>query len=600
MAGKWNKNDLEKKVRELFKLKKAPSAVSVLDLEAKQLRVLCAEKRGSRMRVARYEEATLEWGPTAKEKEMGAALAKKLKELKIHASGVIWGVPRSEVMLRQMTVPFVEKEGEIASMIHFQITRDLPFRPEDAVIDFSINTAFEVAAKASSEDGQEKEKKAQKQLEVTVAVVPRLVVSHYQEITRAAGLKLLGLGFQSSARVESLRYCGLIQEKASAVSLLLSVTPETSVIEVAKEGHLVFSREASVGVGSVENSAEQETQRIEEITTETVRCLHAYEQDDLHGQINRIFVTHFGKKTGLVIDSLRARIKLAGIEVVEYHPAELLSLKDPLKVSGFALAGEAGLAAGFLEKERLSLDFLNPKKPAVADTGKTRQAVLGAVAFILVLILFFVIRGHVIKVHTAQRDAVQAEFTKLSKNQTLWRQNIIQALSLRTWQSGQRQWLDQLATLSSLLPEATDLYVTSFSTGSRSNMVLSVRASASDVITKLDAQLRQAGYQLKAPAITPVSGRSGYGFQTSMELVLPSKKAVDLGQLEPVAQRPQDDISMMSSQERKELNQKAAAAQAEAKKENPPPQTNMQGPPQERQRKNPNGRARQQQRKGDR
>ena len=174
--------------------------------------------------------------------------------------------------------------------------------------------------------------------------------------------------------------------------------------------------------------------------------------------------------------------------------------------------------------------------------------------------MFFMIRSHVLKTRMAELAEVQEEVNTLSKNQNLWRQNIIQALSLRAWQSGELHWLDHLAVLSTLLPDSQDLYVASFSTGARSNIVLSIRATRSDIIAKLDAQLREAGYRLKTPAITPVSGRSGYGFQTSMELLLSPGVKPDLETLSMAPERPQEDISLMSAQQRREMNQKAAQA----------------------------------------
>ena len=88
--------------------------------------------------------------------------------------------------------------------------------------------------------------------------------------------------------------------------------------------------------------------------------------------------------------------------------------------------------------------------------------------------------------------------------------------------------------------------------------MLSVRATRSDVITKLDAQLREAGYRLKSPAIIPVGGKGGYAFQTTFELLLPnSKESPDLESLNAPPARPEDDISTMPVQERREMMKKA-------------------------------------------
>ena len=70
--------------------------------------------------------------------------------------------------------------------------------------------------------------------------------------------------------------------------------------------------------------------------------------------------------------------------------------------------------------------------------------------------------------------------------------------------------------------------------------------------------LREAGYRLKSPAIIPVGGKGGYAFQTTFELLLPnSKESPDLESLNTPPARPEDDISSMPVQERREMVKKA-------------------------------------------
>lgn len=559
MIGKFNKNGSLIKLQELFKVKKAPSSVVVLDIDDRWVTLLCASKgigSGAKaVKFTRYEEFELELPENPKEKDIGAALSRKLKELRISNGNVVLGIPRSEVMLRQMLIPCVENEGEVASMIHFQITRDLPFRPEDAVIDFSINGTIETHLPPENTAEKEKGKgSVQKQLEVTVAVVPQILVSHYQEIAKAAGFKLIALGFESASRAVALS--DMVPPSVSSGSMmLLSAAKSTVTIDISKGGRLVASREATLGP---RNTEDQFKEWQEQLVMETMRCIHSYEQDDFHGLINRIYVTRFGSETQRLVDALCEKVDSSDILVEEFAPAKTILLKDAVIKNESNIVLTSGFASELLNNGKLSLDFLNPKQPSISDSGKTKQMVLGIVTLLLVFLMFFVIRSHVIQVRMAEKDAVQQQITKLSKNQPIWRQNILQAVSLRTWQKSENYWLDHLAVLSSLLPSAQELYVTSFSTGSRSNIVLSVRATRSDVITKLDAQLREAGYRLKSPAIIPVGGKGGYAFQTTFELLLPNtKESPDLESLNAPPARPEDDISTMPVQERREMMKKA-------------------------------------------
>lgn len=609
MAEQVKKETLQEKLQRILKRKRGISSVMVLDLDEKRLGILLASKHsGGRMRITRYEEVELGMESSIHEKDdaqLGMVIAKKLKELKIREKNVVFGVPRSEVMLRQLMIPYVEKEGEVASMIHFQIARDLPFRVEDAVIDFFVDAVSEMPQlplESEEEKAKESEdRKPKRQMEVTVAVVPNMVVARYQKVAQAAGLNFIALGFESFARIECLRYCGLVPKDDKKAVLMLSMTANTAVIDIQQGGHLIFSREASLSQESGKKSAteeiEEQAEHIEQITTETVRCLHAYEQDELHGQISKIYITNFGDKTALLMDALRARTMLAGIEVSEFSPSVLLRLGDAEKWNGLVVASTCGLAASVIEQGRLDIDFLNPRKPASPDSGKTKQAVMVAVIVLLFFCMFFMIRSHVLKKGTEECAVLQQQVNELSKKQGLWRQYVVQALSVRSWERGERHWLDHLAKLSSLLPDAENLYVSGFSTGTRSNIVLSLRASQSDVITKLDAQLREAGYRLKSPAMTPISSRSGYGFQTTMELIYSGKEKPNLEELGAVSIRPKDDISLSPVKGQRELMQQAAQKAKEESQKAAATDNVQKRPPEQGKAGNPAAKGQQQQRR---
>jgi Tfp pilus assembly PilM family ATPase len=133
--------------------------------------------------------------------------------------------------------------------------------------------------------------------------------------------------------------------------MLLSVTEDTVILDVVKGENLVFSREASLKESAPnQKDKKQEEERIEQITTETVRCLHSYEQEDLQGQISKIYVMNMGTETAQVLDSLRARTQTAGIGVEEFNPAELLQLKNKENLILFLLLRWSGWLQEFWRK----------------------------------------------------------------------------------------------------------------------------------------------------------------------------------------------------------------------------------------------------------
>src|SRR5205085_11724459 len=105
------------------------------------LRVVQVAPRGTRSAVTRIFAEKLELPADADRADpslVGKEIARILSRLRIKPGAVVMGVPRALVVLRSLSLPVIEDVKELASMIHFQISKDLPFRLDDAVIDFTV------------------------------------------------------------------------------------------------------------------------------------------------------------------------------------------------------------------------------------------------------------------------------------------------------------------------------------------------------------------------------------------------------------------------------------------------------------------------------
>src|SRR5262245_30829170 len=110
-----------------------PSQVTALEVDGPVLRVVQTVPRGSQATVTRLLAAALELHADADRTDplvMGAAIARALTQAGLRPGSVVMGVPRAQVVLRTLTLPVMEDISELASMVHFQISRDLPFRLE--------------------------------------------------------------------------------------------------------------------------------------------------------------------------------------------------------------------------------------------------------------------------------------------------------------------------------------------------------------------------------------------------------------------------------------------------------------------------------------
>ena len=110
---------------------KAPAPTAVLDFDSRTLRVVLAG--GARVVAAPLAFATEadRVDPVA----LGGVLAKALEQLKLKPGPVVMGLPRAQVVLKTLLLPVIADVSELASVVHLQVGRDLPFRLADAVVE---------------------------------------------------------------------------------------------------------------------------------------------------------------------------------------------------------------------------------------------------------------------------------------------------------------------------------------------------------------------------------------------------------------------------------------------------------------------------------
>lgn len=518
--------------------------VTAIDLDGDKLRVVQAVRQGGRVRFTRYAATDLRF-PGANDGEptsgaRGEAIRGALRELEVRSRSVVIGLPRAQVMLRTLDLPSATGPGEVASMVHFQVARDLPFPAEEAVIDFMVlPESSRLGAPEGAGGGAGRTR-------VLAAVVRRELLAEYQDLARAAGVKLAGLGLRSLANARCLDLCRLAPEDRCVA--MISLRAEEVIFDVLLDRTLVFSRVGPVrrpGAGSDEGDPGEGTsgEYLDAVVLEAVRGLHNYEGLEGHGRVTRFIVAGSTGAEAAVTAALQERFGIAGTRL---DLAEVTGLQR-LEGNGATGAQAAfGLAHGALDPGGLPFDFLRPKRPpAPRDPGRLRTlgAIAGA-AFLLLAVV--VVRARLVNNRQADRAALQEQLNLAERNAKSYRLARGQATTVRTWEGEGRGWLDHLAFLSSLLPPSPELYVTSISTGSKNTLNLAVKVRSGEILNRLDGALRAAGYAVRPSAITPANDRHGYRFQANLELEAPAGMEVDLRALQ-VPDRPADDASLTQS-----------------------------------------------------
>jgi Tfp pilus assembly PilM family ATPase len=470
-----------------------------------------------------------------------------LGSLDLKPGTVVMGIPRGLVFLRTLSLPKPGTPAELAAMVHFQVSKDLPFRPEEAVIDFQCHERPASPAPPALLGGPATESArdqppATEKVDVLVAVVKKELVRHYQRMAEAAGLKLAALGLDSYANVRGLEACQ--PNCAPRTVALVTLRQEEVIIDVIARGTLVFSRTAPLAAAAAaEGEPEPKPEKagiIESITIETVRSLHNYQGLERHEPVEEILVVGAQRGEAAIVKALELGCHL---------PCRLLdpagALGSSVEHSEYSAGGLTvlGLALGAQDQKPWPFDFLRPKRPPAPRNRRREILIRAAAAAAILLCALWGIRAVLISKRVKVRDNLQAQIKAVAGDRQGYRETRLRAKALQDWLADKREWLDHCAYLSEVLPGCDDVYVSSISAGARGVLHLSIQARSGEILAGIDKRLRQAGYELKPLAVTPFSDRYGYSFASNLELTLPPKLKIDLAALK-VTERPADDGSL--------------------------------------------------------
>lgn len=511
---------------------KLPAQATALEFDSRSLRVV--QPGLSRVAVAPLNlPADADRADAA---VLGAALAKALEQLKLKPGPVVMGLPRAQVVLKTLLLPVIADVNELASVVHLQVGRDLPFRLSEAVVDFQVLRQITPPAPkpdATAKPGAEAPATPPPKLEVLVAVARREAVEFFQRVASAAGLKLVALGLLPNASARGVEACRAV-ERGQAYALV-SLRPDEVSIDVACDHAVPFSRGATVK--PAEPGAPDAF--VTAATIEVVRSLHGYGGQGATGAPAKILVTGATGHETAFVAALASRMN-SPVALLEMAP---LNLPGDSRDAAAGATAAIGLALGYADAGGLPFDFLNPKRPAVPRDLRRIKILAGVAAAAALFMLVAGVRAWLVGQRQAVLDAVTAEAVAAEKNRPAYRRVISQAAVVNEWVGGERDWLLHYAHLTAVLPRSEEIFLTSFAVSGPGALRLGVRAKSGEILAKVEKQLRAAGYEVKPLAITPGTDKNGYEFQSTVELAVPGKLKIDLGKLKPPA-RPADDASL--------------------------------------------------------
>ena len=516
----------------LDKLKKfssGPRRFVAVDFDGRQLRVVHAERVGDRTRVLKLAAVAMPEGYDVEDpKDIGRLLAATLKDMRLKNVGVLMNVTRAEAVLKPVSLPPGAPQAELAGMVQFQVEKELPFRAEEAVVDFTVESHYDVDSIQSADTPAPG-------VAVLVGAVRLPVVDHYRQIAEAAGVQMLRLGLRPYANMRCVDAC--TKRRSGETVMIVHFGADETEIDMLVGNSLSFSRSVVAKI-PIDGEPHQLAQSVRTVAAEVVRSVQSFQAVERSFTIDAILVAGGTGVEAVAGEELATRL---GAPYQLFNPTAALGLGEVENPSAFISA--LGLAIGHRGADQLPFDFLNPKRPPVQRNWPKIAAIAGAAVFLLFLSVGVTAGTLRLNRKAAAVASEREKYDKQAERKRDLAKDADRVKRITEWQDERRGWLKQWVYISSLFPSCSDAYVNSLKTSSDGSLTFTVNARESKIITEIGERLTEGGYSFQPGRLATTKDAFGYPYSADVRVFVDADMAVDLTSVKPVP-RPEDDDSI--------------------------------------------------------
>jgi Tfp pilus assembly PilM family ATPase len=499
-----------------------------VDYDSRQIRVVQAERSpGGGVKILKLAATELPEGTSAEDPQvMGGLLRQTIDRMRASRGPVLMCVPRGQSVLKPLVLPRAASVGELAGMVQYQAEKELTFRPSEAVVDFTLESHY--GAEGPPEEAAEGE-------HVLVAAVRQPVVDFCRAMAKAAGLNLVALGMRPYANLRCVET--YTRRSADARVAVVHITADESEIDIFYSGGVSFSRPAVIKVppAGAEPDAGNAAQSV---VTEVTRSLHSYLGVEREHKIDAVLVAGGTGIEPRVAAELHRRL---GVTAETFDPGQALGVTEG-GTSASAFVSALGLAVCYADGVGLPVDFLHPKEaPVLRD--KRKLMVVGVAAGLAMLVGgVFLVGATKYWAAKSNLDSLKARYQKLEIDNKPVTVLVKRVDTVELWQKSGRDWLDQWAYLSGILPPCTETYLTGMNSTPDGTIVLKVKTTTPDVLDEMGECLTDGGYSFKPGQVGTQTDPYNYKYATIITVKVAPNMKVDLASLPEIA-RPENDGS---------------------------------------------------------
>jgi hypothetical protein len=485
-----------------------------IDWEQKQLCGLVADVGSGSVRVSKCFTLTWPDGLTPAESpvEAGEWLKKELRELGISNKEAIVTVPREDAVVRHLELPS-SPDSDLPDLVRFQASTKSAMSLDKLYLDYLH------LPQRDDFEGRD----------VLMTTVTKEAANTIQSVLLTAGIKLTSLGLapvaisELIARIESV-------EAPNHGEATLVIGRHSNRVEIAifRDRHLLLAHSTRLV------SDDAEDQQIQSILTETSRSFVAL-QKQLHDiKIGRAWILGSEEETQALVSKVKMRTSISTIVTDDCE----VSYADPLAAPNVKLvasnvsgnralyAGPIGQLLSMSGSTVQSVDFLHPRKKAVAKDTRKLKAVVAAVAVIVLTGIGFGVRYYVLKNYDAAIQTIEiankATTKKIDRKET----TLVTYQAVSKWKDANVNWLDQANELSAIFDGTDRYYLNELrfdqGTGSYLGRVIANGAAKTDddVYALIDRIEMKNSHDIVSKAVPKESRDSRYEYKLQIEMNL--------------------------------------------------------------------------------
>ncbi len=403
----------------------------VIDLSRHRLRVVSAEWGHGRLQVKRTISQDLPDDLDRDDPEaVGQWLSSQLKDSGIAGDRAVFALSREYVALKRMTLPTIDAV-ELPDMTRLALQRELPFDPEEAVIDFLPLS------------------RGESDTTVLAVAVPESVLAYTRSLARAAGLKIQRVSLRGLGAAMLIEAEDHDPEGDEQRTLLIDVTDRSVEFSVVENGAIRFSRAAEI-------MPDESTQtHAESVIREIRRTWMSYRIVDEDSRVDRALLIGDG---ALGSDTANAVADMLQVKT------RRLDAHARIDVNGAAMEGVWPLAGLLLGSnlQHATIDFMQPRK--APDVGARKRQVALALAGLFIIIAFggWTMARRVLGPLELRLDNQKSISLDLAPKYRRYGRDKYKLEHLAQWESTKVDWLEHAAALVELLPGPESIVIDEF------------------------------------------------------------------------------------------------------------------------------------------